>query len=296
MNKILCITDKRGRIQCNRMELFKELMPELGLDVFTITEDFNPSNYKLVYYSNYKLFRNRPCKQKKIASITSHKGLREKSKKETMKLLKQFDGLSVNNSHLLKAYKPFFSDIHYTPNGVDTDFFFPQKKDNIDEIIFGWVGNRDRKEKNFKSILQPLRSKFKKHPKIKIKIVAPYKKYKQNKLLTKIEMRSYYRFIHFLLITSTTEGTPNPGLEAMACGIPVLTTRVGNMTEIVKDGVNGYYVDTNYKSFVRAVKNLKNINISDYKIMSLAARRAIDEGWSWNKQLENWRNFFRLFI
>lgn len=294
--KLLCIADKRGRIQCNRMLLFQRLMPELDIDVVALGEKFDLSKYNLVYYTTYKLLRRYPCQQKKIASITSHKGLKDKSKTRSMKLLKEFDGLSVNNLHLLKVYKSFFPNIHYTPNGVDSDFFFPQKKDNVDEIFFGWVGNRDRKEKNFQSIVQPLMEKFKGHPKIKIKIVAPYKKYKQDKLLTKIEMRDYYRFIHFLLITSTTEGTPNPGLEAMACGIPVLTTRVGNMTEIVKEGVNGYYIDADYRSFVKAIKGLKNINISDYRSMTIAARQSIDDGWSWNKRVENWRKFFRSFI
>jgi len=294
--KILCIADRRGRIQCNRMLLFKQLMPEFDIDVFVLGEKFDISQYDLVYYTTYKLLKKYPYKQKKIASITSHKGLREKSKKDALKLLKKFDGLSVNNIYLFNEYRSIFPNVYYTPNGVDSDFFFPQKKDSINEIVLGWVGNRDRKEKNFKSIVQPLRNKFKNHPKIKIKIVAPYKKYKQDKLLTKTEMRSYYRFIHFLLITSGTEGTPNPGLEAMACGIPVLTTRVGNMTEIVKDGINGYYVDTDYKSFVRAIKNLKDISISDYSSMSVAARQSIDNGWSWNKKVENWRNFFRSFV
>jgi len=293
---MLFITDKKGRIQYNRSVLFQKMMPKLNIDIITIGENFNPKKYNLIYYTSYKIFRRMPCKQKCIASVTSHKGLRKKSLKECNKLLKKFVGISVNNLHLYKKYRKYFPNVYYTPNGVDTDFFSFIDKKKKDKVIFGWVGNKDRSEKNYEKVLKPLKQYFKKDSYIKFRVIAPSKSDKVEKLLTKEQMRDYYHSLDFFLITSTTEGTPNPGLEAMSCGVPVITTKVGNMTEIVTHGLNGFYADAEIDSFIKMIERVSSIDQADYMYMRKNTRKEIEKDWSWNIRYNNWKAFFMDFV
>lgn len=57
------------------------------------------------------------------------------------------------------------------------------------------------------------------------------------------DMPSAYRQSDMLVLTSAWEGTPNVVLEAMACGLAVVATRVGGVTEIAGEG-RGLLVDS----------------------------------------------------
>ena len=58
------------------------------------------------------------------------------------------------------------------------------------------------------------------------------------------KVEDYYPAMDVKLITSVpgSEGIPTTALEAMACGVPVVTTDVGSAAEAVVDGVTGYVV------------------------------------------------------
>ncbi len=57
------------------------------------------------------------------------------------------------------------------------------------------------------------------------------------------EMADLYRRSHCLICTSFSEGGPRVVAEALACGVPVISTRVGLARELVQDGVTGFLVD-----------------------------------------------------
>ncbi|MEL7451148.1 MAG: glycosyltransferase, partial [Pseudomonadota bacterium] len=54
---------------------------------------------------------------------------------------------------------------------------------------------------------------------------------------------------------SAYEGMPMCVLEALGCGVPVVTTRVGEVARVVHDGVSGYIVgDRSAESFADAAE------------------------------------------
>ena len=63
------------------------------------------------------------------------------------------------------------------------------------------------------------------------------------------------------VLTSTTEALPVSIMEAMACGLPIISTDVGGCSELVADGENGFL--TEVKDFEGIGKKLKELYSDD---------------------------------
>jgi glycosyltransferase involved in cell wall biosynthesis len=57
------------------------------------------------------------------------------------------------------------------------------------------------------------------------------------------ELPDVYRALDVCLVASRQEGGPKAVLEAMASGVPLVTTRVGQAMDLVRSGENGFMVD-----------------------------------------------------
>src|SRR5262249_40410117 len=62
-------------------------------------------------------------------------------------------------------------------------------------------------------------------------------------LASRDELGRAYHQVDVCLVTSRQEGGPKSALEAMASGVPFVSTRVGQAAEIVRDGENGLLND-----------------------------------------------------
>ena len=60
-----------------------------------------------------------------------------------------------------------------------------------------------------------------------------------NYLNSSAELSSFYSALDVYCVTSRDEGGPKAILESMACGIPIVTTSVGQAPDIIEHGVNG---------------------------------------------------------
>ena len=59
---------------------------------------------------------------------------------------------------------------------------------------------------------------------------------------SRADVAAYLRAADLLVLPSQSEGMPNVILEAMACSVPVLATRVGAAGEMLRDGQAGLLV------------------------------------------------------
>ena len=78
------------------------------------------------------------------------------------------------------------------------------------------------------------------------------------------------------------EGAPNVVLEALACGIPVVASKVGDIPEIIANGKNGFLVDPgDVKTFSRIICELlkdRELRLS----ISREAKNSIREKFSFD--------------
>jgi glycosyltransferase involved in cell wall biosynthesis len=90
------------------------------------------------------------------------------------------------------------------------------------------------------------------------------------------DLAAYYRAADALVLASSREGWPNVLLEAMACGTPVVSTRVGGTPEIVAAPEAGVLADERSEhGIVEALRRL----FQNYPDRKLTRRYAERFGW-----------------
>jgi glycosyltransferase involved in cell wall biosynthesis len=103
------------------------------------------------------------------------------------------------------------------------------------------------------------------------------------------EMEGIYALLDMLVISSSTEGIPLTVLEAMHHGIPVVSTRVGGIPEIIESGVNGLIVEAgDMKALSNAVESLI-VDSRKYMAISLNARERVRRDFnrlSWTRKIQ----------
>lgn len=198
--------------------------------------------------------------------------------------------------------------VQIIPNGVDTDVFYPAQSDIVPKtnrlrILF--VG-RFHDQKNlpllFSQAAQLPPSAFElqlvgdgpERPRLERLAVqlAIDKAITWHGWVDRRGLPDLYRSADCLVNPSIYEGMPNVVLEAMACGLPVLASRVPGNDELVIEGETGFLFDLeNPDALAKILQRL----ITDRDLglrLGLKARARAVENFSWRSVAEDYLALF----
>jgi len=123
-------------------------------------------------------------------------------------------------------------------DGVDTGRFFPvnteRLADTSRELVIGWVGNsrwhhyEGIDHKGFFTLIRPALEELQAEG---VRVVGRFAD-RNAGFIPYDQMVQYYNSIDVYVCASDNEGTPNPVMEAMACGVPVVSTDVGIVPQL----------------------------------------------------------------
>lgn len=153
---------------------------------------------------------------------------------------------------------------------LDLDLYKPQDVEKVYDVLF--VG-RLAQNKGIMLLLEAIRQVKQIHPNITLAIrgngelKAQIDAFiQQNDLKNNVlflgrvddtsQMPELYSKAKMLVCASTVEGNPRVTIEAMACGTPVISTRVGIMPDVIQNGENGLLVDWSANDMVDAIQKL----------------------------------------
>ena len=188
--------------------------------------------------------------------------------------------------------------VRMIPNGVDSDFFTPADAIAMREegaplrILF--VG-RFQKQKNLTFLFEQLARLSPGTFELHLVGDGPEKTHLQGLAeqlgiaaritwrgwLSRAAVRDAYRTADCLANPSLYEGMPNVVLEAMACGLPVIASKVPGNEEVVLDGETGFLFDlARPNSLLTAIELLiKDRTLASELGVSGRARAVIEFSW-----------------
>ena len=190
---------------------------------------------------------------------------------EVQTILGNFKSVGFSSRKLMRKF-PKLENKFYTPSGYDPRRLRPTPLPTFDgSIKICWAGDPETSHhgdvKGYYEFIKPATERFE-----DVQLITASK---QNRVPHN-KMGEFYSRGHIYLNFSSSEGTPMPLLESMACGRPVITTNVGISEEVVKHGDNGWVIPRTLDSLTEAIENCRR-NISDLQMMGLKAFQAVEE-------------------
>lgn len=303
--RVLAIADRPGwAIDSKARNLARDLADRYEVLLryqHAVTEDdFAAADIVMIFY--WLELRKIPLPEDVIAryrdklliGICSHFELDGPLREEGLAILNRLPRrVFANNALLQREFAPLIQvPVEYTPNGVDTAFYRPADTPRVrtpGTLRVGWagsLGNMGPEIRGFANVIEPAIEAV---PGAELSTAI-----REQRWRNRDEMLVFYRELDVYVCASRSEGTPNPCLEAAACGVPVITTPVGNMPELIVDGDNGSLFDGTAPGLAEKLTMLRD---SPALAPQWGTRiRASIEAWDWRHQAEHYARMFEAVL
>ncbi|MCR9138652.1 MAG: glycosyltransferase family 4 protein [Alphaproteobacteria bacterium] len=215
---------------------------------------------------------------------------------DSFHLIDSYSVSSMKLQHIYSTLSELPDPDALITDGVDLEFFSPRFASGTARHppVIGWVGNsswgKSQKgdPKGFFRLFQPaLDILTSRGVQVRSQVADP-----QVRLIPFSEMPAFYQGIDLLACTSAAEGTPNPVLEAMACGVPIVSTDVGIVPDLFGPQQSALIQrEPEPESFADALQMLLEDRLL-YNAISQENTESI-RSWSWKQRVEPWWNFWR---
>ncbi|MFD2698599.1 glycosyltransferase family 4 protein [Mesonia sediminis] len=175
--------------------------------------------------------------------------------------------------------------VKYIPHGVDTQFFTPlASKTTVKQsknILF--VGQHLRDFKTFNTVIKVLIEKIKG---VQVDVILRkeyateirlHDKIKIHHNINDIELRSFYQKADVLFLPLLDATACNSILEALACGLPIVTSDVGGVSSYLRNTGNFLLSDQDayIETLVKILKNPEQLE----NISRLSRQKALEYDW-----------------
>ena len=307
--KVLLIPDlPNWALHKNAKDLVKYNKSDLNLDI-VIFNDFLQDweryykEYDLLFPMYKSLFFNTLKAgiphDKVITGIRSYHAWDKKqtqppgyNAKPSRKIIRKMRKALLVNTHCKKLWYIFsqhFPVVH-TKYTCDLEMFYPEKKKQNDKIVIGWTGSLTNHpgKRGYHEFIKPITDEI---PELELKVQDG----SVNPITDDNKMREFYNSLDLYIVASRSEGTPRPAIEAAACGVPVISTDVGIIPELIVGGVNGFVVDRTYE----AIKNKLHWIVDNKEIlpqMGKNIRQKMEIEFNWENLIYQWTDFLQYAI
>lgn len=255
-------------------------------------------------FSKEEFFRKYVFNANITTSVYDHNFLNDSEFWITKCFLKYSKSYTVSSAKLMDIYnnqdridkKPSLE----ITDGVDLNKFVPKNLDRLRNISdrtinIGWVGNSKFKDSENDDDLKGVRKII--IPAIDELINEGYnvkRKFadRNEGYISHENMPNYYNSIDLYICASKEEGTPNPILESMACGVPIISTDVGIVTEAFGEKQKKYILNTRTKEELKK-KIIQLISQPAETWIELSKENLNQiQNWSWENKCKQFKKFF----
>lgn len=175
------------------------------------------------------------------------------------RMLRRADWIITSSDFVREGHlRSFGAKCSTVSPGVDIDLFTPAAQREPNAVLFVGSLNRSDPHKGLDSLLQAVARLIPTHPELRLRVVGSGSGRQQYEALAGAlgldghvsfrgqlsgqELVDAYRAATALALPTRNDSFPLVLLEAMACGVPVVSTTVGGIPAIVDDTVTGFLI------------------------------------------------------